>query len=129
MAGYFWTEEEIFERVQSNDKSPDQITAPHYSHKWTVLNHGECCTLNCATGTEPGGYPLHIHKDHDEVIIYLEVGEGLGMQIGDEVRKVKKGDVVFVPKGTPHTGRVACTALSIYSPAFDTANPDRHIVE
>ena len=49
--------------------------------------------------------------------------------VGTEKRKVKQGDVIFVPRGTAHTLRFAGQLLAIDSPAFNTANPDRVIVE
>jgi quercetin dioxygenase-like cupin family protein len=65
------------------------------------------------------GPALHIHQDQDETVYILE-GEYL-YQIGDEKRRFKTGDTIFIPRGTPHafvhlaesTGR----KLSMYQPA------------
>lgn len=51
--------------------------------------------------TFKGGPPLHIHKYQDEVF-FVAQGEFL-IQVGDDVHKVKTGDTVFIPRGTPHT--------------------------
>ena len=50
---------------------------------------------------EKGGPALHIHhKDHE--IFYVISGEFL-IQLGDEISLIKKGDTVFIPRGTKHT--------------------------
>ena len=122
MAGNFWTQDEIIERARSGE-----IGQAEYAQKWSILNQGEHCTVCCADVGAPKGYPVHVHRYHDEVILILE-GEG-EVVLGDERRILKKGDVFFIPKGTPHTTRFTNKCMGIYSPAFDTDNPDRVIVE
>ncbi len=122
MAGNFWTEDEIIKRVSSGE-----IRQPEYDQKWTLLKQGEHGTLCAADVGAPSGYPMHVHREHDEVIVILEGGGEV--VLGDENRVVKKGDVFFVPKGTPHTTRFSCKCVGFYSPSFDMANPDRAIVE
>ena len=83
---------------------------------------GEYLTANIATGGEVGS-ALHTQLAHDEIIVVLE-GEA-EFQVGDEVRHVAPGDIVFIPQNTLH-GRVRTTtakwaALSIYGPYFDRA--------
>jgi len=50
---------------------------------------------------ETGGPALHIHHKDDE-IFYVVSGEFL-IQIDKEISLIKKGDTVFVPRGTAHT--------------------------
>ena len=44
--------------------------------------------------------PMHTHKHEDEYTYVLE-GE-IGIQIGEEVRVARPGDLVFKPRGVPH---------------------------
>ena len=63
---------------------------------------------------------LHIQPDHDEVVLVLR-GE-CGFRIGGETRRVKAGDLMFIPRDTLHgpivdSGEVAL--LSVFAPFFD----------
>lgn len=49
----------------------------------------------------PGGPPLHVHDDADEVLMVIDGGP-LTVVIGTERRLVEKGGVAFIPRGTPH---------------------------
>ncbi|MEW6468814.1 MAG: cupin domain-containing protein [Bacteroidota bacterium] len=72
---------------------------------------------------------LHKHAEHTENVIILD-GEG-EMTLGDKKFMVKKGDMIFIPKGTPHslvvTSPGAVKVLSIQSPYFD--GKDRIFIE
>jgi len=63
----------------------------------------------------------HKHALHSESIYILE-GEG-SMLIGKEKKKIKKGDFIFVPKGTIHalavTSAEPVKVISIQAPYFD----------
>lgn len=62
---------------------------------------------------------MHKHAEHTEHVYVLK-GKG-EMKIGNEVREVKKGDVIFIPKGTPHGVKVTggtLKVLSVQSPEF-----------
>lgn len=52
-------------------------------------------------GSEP---PLHIHHAADETFYLLE--GRMQFHVGDEVHDAVPGDVMFVPRGTPHTFRI-----------------------
>lgn len=60
-----------------------------------------------ADWTDPGTHPgcpiagLHLHRSDDEAWIVLE--GRLGFQIGDSEREVGAGELLFVPRGTPHS--------------------------
>jgi quercetin dioxygenase-like cupin family protein len=63
--------------------------------------------------------PMHTHRNEDEYTYVLE-GE-IGVQVGDEVRVARPGDLVFKPRGVPHAfwnaGDAPARALEIISPA------------
>jgi quercetin dioxygenase-like cupin family protein len=63
--------------------------------------------------------PMHTHQYEDEYTYVLE-GE-VGVQVGDEVRVARPGDLVFKPRHVPHAfwnaGDAPARALEIISPA------------
>ena len=71
----------------------------------------------------------HKHTTHSEHIYFLE-GEG-EMMIGEKKISVKKGDMIFVPKGTVHslivTSKTPVEVLSVQAPMFD--GKDRVMIE
>lgn len=75
------------------------------------------------------GVKLHKHLEHSEHVYVLE-GEGQ-MQLGDNWINIKSGDLIFIPKNTPHKVKTTSTTilkvLSIQSPFFDGS--DRIILE
>jgi quercetin dioxygenase-like cupin family protein len=88
--------------------------------KRMFIGDGEFLTANIATEGEAGG-AIHTQPAHDEIVIVLE-GEA-EFRVGDETRHIAPGDMVFIPRNTPH-GRERLrtprfSALSIYAPFFD----------
>ena len=71
----------------------------------------------------------HKHVSHSEHVYVLE-GEG-EMLVGEKMFKIKKGDIIFVPKNTIHALKVTSSTpvkvLSIQAPLFDSK--DRVFVE
>jgi mannose-6-phosphate isomerase-like protein (cupin superfamily) len=63
----------------------------------------------------------HKHVSHSEHVYILD-GEG-EMTVGDKKMTVKKGDMIFIPKGTVHSLKVTSAApvkvLSVQAPMFD----------
>lgn len=54
---------------------------------------------------EPGfGIPPHVHENEDEVFQVLS-GQ-LEMTIGDKMTTMNAGDIIFCPRGTPHSFKV-----------------------
>lgn len=72
---------------------------------------------------------LHKHLHHSEHVVVLN-GNGT-MKLGDRLIEIKKGDVVFIPKNTPHSVKVnskePLKVLSIQAPFFD--GKDRIMIE
>lgn len=71
--------------------------------------------------------PAHFHEKHDETV-FIARGKGT-MRIGSETKRVKEGDLIFLPKKTIHSFKPEtddCIAISIHSPKFD--GKDRIIV-
>ena len=54
---------------------------------------------------EPGiGIPPHVHENEDEVFQVLE-GK-VEMSVGDKMTTLNAGDIIFCPKGVPHSWKV-----------------------
>ena len=50
----------------------------------------------------PGeGPPLHVHKDDNEVLVFLDAL--FRLKTDDVVRNAPSGSFAFIPKGVPHT--------------------------
>jgi quercetin dioxygenase-like cupin family protein len=62
----------------------------------------------------PGGpaAPLHVHQREDETFHVLE-GE-ITLLVGDEVVRAVAGDVVFAPRGVPHTYAIDSETARIF---------------
>jgi mannose-6-phosphate isomerase-like protein (cupin superfamily) len=87
--------------------------------KRTFLCDGEAVSCNVNI-LEDGADVIHIQPAHDELVLVLE-GK-CGFRVGDEIRRVEAGDLMFIPRDTVHgpiidSGRVAL--LSIIAPFFD----------
>ncbi len=63
--------------------------------------------------------PLHRHQ-HEDGYSYVLQGE-IGVQVGDEVRIARSGDLIFNPRNMPYifwnAGDAPARALEIISPA------------
>ena len=63
---------------------------------------------------------LHKHISHSEHVVVLN-GTG-DMVLDDKIFPIKKGDVIFIPKNTPHsvvtTSKNPLKVISIQSPKF-----------
>ena len=119
-----WSNEDILKKAKDSASGPGRDIKNNAGY--TFLWEGGHCTLNAAQLKRQDGIPLHIHKEHDEVIHVYE-GEG-EVIVGKESQFVRKGDICFVPKGVPHCLKFACVILSVYAPAFDPGHPDREFV-
>ncbi|MFN3529179.1 MAG: cupin domain-containing protein [Bacteroidia bacterium] len=65
--------------------------------------------------------PAHFHREHSEHVLVLS-GSGV-MQLGDSVFVIGKGDLIFIPKRSPHSVRTTSEeplrVISIQAPYFD----------
>lgn len=71
---------------------------------------------------------LHKHASHSEHVVVLS-GKG-EMRLGEETFTVRKGDVIFIPQGTPHSVKVSkgvLKVISVQAPQFD--GTDRILLE
>ncbi len=69
--------------------------------KTTAANNGGAYTL-CEAIEPPGsGAGLHRHTTYDETHIICE--GRYECQLGDEMLKLGPGDMMFAPRGTPHS--------------------------
>ncbi len=72
---------------------------------------------------------LHKHLHHSEHVVVLE-GSG-SMNLGGKQLEIKKGDVIFIPKNTPHSVKISgnqpLKVLSIQAPFFD--GKDRQFID
>jgi len=89
---------EFFEVLQTTDRSQTAV-------------------MTLTPGSASSGEP-NIHPRSDQVVLLVE-GE-LTAEVGDEKRRMRCGDIVIVPAGTPHkftnTGSAKATAFSTYAP-------------
>ena len=62
----------------------------------------------------------HLHTRYDLTIVVVE-GEGT-LWLGTKALRMRRGDMAFIPRGTPHyfvnRGRDPAAALAIFSPKF-----------
>lgn len=66
------------------------------------------------------GVRKHKHAEHSETVHILK-GKG-SMQLGDQNLEIRKGDIIFIPEGTPHSVKVkgrTMKVISIQAPEFD----------
>ena len=66
-----------------------------------------------------GSVRLHKHEVHSETV-YVLSGKGR-MTVGEEAFDIRKGDVVFIAEGTPHSVLVTkgpLKVLSVQAPEF-----------
>lgn len=59
-------------------------------------------TPSGTVGVQSGDVPKHMHLDSDE-IQYVVSGSGT-FWLGDKQRDIHPGDLIIIPKGTPHAG-------------------------
>ena len=101
--------------VHTGELEGDAISAPNAGgmrNKTFVVADGATISV------QDGSPPKHLHANANEIQYILE-GTGT-IWLGDKEVKVKPGDLVIIPKGTPHggtkvTGRTI-KAIAIKSP-------------
>ena len=92
---------------------------------------GEFMKAGIVTKPESEGPPLHMHPNEEQFTLILE-GK-LHMIVGDEDRIVERGDLIHIPRFTPHRSRAVggpAVFFTVKSPAGDgDLNQDYHKAE
>lgn len=113
---YFHNLRNIVETLEADETTKDDPI------KRTFVIQGRHLTGNVGVVREPGN-ALHTQSKHDEVLVIID--GGVRFRVGDEVRIVSDGDLVFIPQGTLHGPELedgqAFSALSVFGPLFDPA--------
>lgn len=88
--------------------------------KRTFVVDGDHMTANVGLVSDCGN-ALHTQPDHDELLVIID--GNVNFRVGDEVRQVQDGDLVFIPKGTLHGPELEpgqnFSSLSVFAPLFD----------
>ncbi|HZA56659.1 MAG TPA: cupin domain-containing protein [Candidatus Udaeobacter sp.] len=107
----------LYEKLRAMETDPSTASDPI---KRTFLCDGQYLTANLGIIRESGN-ALHTQPAHDEVVVILE-GEA-EFRVGDEMRRVGPGDLVFIPRNTLHgpilREGARFSALSVYAPFFN----------
>ncbi|MDX1304544.1 cupin domain-containing protein [Photobacterium sp.] len=111
---YFQNLEQIVASLEADESTKcDPI-------KRTFVFDGEHLTANVGVVRDTGN-ALHIQKNHDELLVIIE--GNVDFKVGEEIKNVNKGDLVFIPKATLHGPILkegqSFAALSVFAPHFD----------
>lgn len=108
--------------------STDTVKSPDAKKNFVKALHSDSLSSSFIIEI-PAEVKLHYHAHHTEQVVVLS-GEA-DMRLGDQNIHIKAGDVVFIPKGTPHSAKVTSSVplriISIQSPYFDGS--DRIMLE
>lgn len=113
---YFQNLRKIVETLEADASTRDDPI------KRTFVIQGRHLTGNVGVVREFGN-ALHTQASHDEILVIIE--GGVRFQVGDEIKVVEEGDLVFIPQGTLHGPILEegqqFSALSVFGPRFDPA--------
>jgi mannose-6-phosphate isomerase-like protein (cupin superfamily) len=108
--------------------STDTVKSPDAKKNFVKALHSDSLSSSFIIEI-PAEVKLHCHAHHTEQVVVLS-GEA-DMRLGDQNIHIKAGDVVFIPKGTPHSAKVTSPfplrIISIQAPYFDGS--DRIMLE
>ncbi|MCK6639766.1 MAG: cupin domain-containing protein [Bacteroidia bacterium] len=108
--------------------STDTVKSPDAKKNFVKALHSDSLSSSFIIEI-PAEVKLHYHAHHTEQVVVLS-GEA-DMRLGDQNIHIKAGDVVFIPKGTPHSAKVTSPVplriISIQAPYFDGS--DRIMLE
>lgn len=111
---YFHNLDQIAEALEI-----DPSTKDHPIKRIFVID-GEHLTANVGIVRDSGN-SLHTQKEHDELLVIID-GD-VDFRVGEEIKEVKRGDLVFIPRDTLHGPILeegqSFAALSIFGPRFD----------
>jgi quercetin dioxygenase-like cupin family protein len=109
----------LYDTLRAMETDPSTAGDPI---KRMFICDGQYVTANLAIVAESGN-ALHTQTAHDEIVVILE-GEA-DFRVGEERRRVRPGDLVFIPRNTLHgpilREGAKFSALSVYAPFFDRA--------
>lgn len=111
---YFRNLNQIVESLEADESTKDDPI------KRLFVFDGRHLTANVGIVRDSGN-ALHTQPDHDEILVIIE--GNVDFKVGDEVRKVSQGDLVFIPQKTLHGPILqegqSFAALSVFAPYFD----------
>ncbi|MDT8999486.1 cupin domain-containing protein [Paucibacter sp. APW11] len=87
----------------SHEGAPLAVGADRWMVNVPAAATGQALSVMSWQGHAPGGPPLHLHPEQDEVFI-VDEGE-YRFQCGEAQFLLKAGDSIFLPRGVPHTFR------------------------
>ena len=116
--------------IQTLDRAPVNARGGQVSH--LLLGRGEFGSRNLAItwveGESGSMQAVHGHPDNEQVYVIVR-GRGV-MQIGDEMKEVGEGTLVFIPPGAGHaiknTSDDPLVFVSATSPPFDPKELDAY---
>jgi mannose-6-phosphate isomerase-like protein (cupin superfamily) len=111
---YFQNLEQIVESLETDE------TTKNDPIKRIFIVEGKHLTANVGIVRDSGN-ALHTQKHHDEVLVIIE--GNVDFKVGNEIKKVSRGDLVFIPQNTLHGPILregqSFAALSVFAPYFD----------
>ena len=111
---YFQNLDQIVESLDTDESTRNDPI------KRVFVFDGEHVTANVGIVRDSGN-ALHTQTQHDEILVIID-GD-VDFKVGDEVRKVSRGDLVFIPQNTLHGPILekgqSFAALSVFAPYFD----------
>ena len=111
---YFRNLNQIVESLETDESTKNDPI------KRAFVFDGKHLTANVGIVRDSGN-ALHTQKHHDEILVIIE--GNVDFKVGNEVKKVGKGDLVFIPQNTLHGPILdegqSFAALSVFAPYFD----------
>lgn len=111
---YFKNLDQIVESLETDESTKNDPI------KRVFVFDGKHLTANVGIVRDSGN-ALHTQTHHDEVLVIIE--GNVDFKVGSEVKKVSKGDLVFIPQNTLHGPILkegeSFAALSVFAPYFD----------
>lgn len=108
--------------------SSDTINAPTADRNYVKALYSDSLSSSFII-VIPKEVKAHYHAFHTEQVVVIS-GEA-DMLLGEQKIHIKAGDVIFIPKGTPHsvvvTSAEPLKVISIQAPHFDGS--DRVLIE
>ena len=106
--------------VKGNEgKVIDPLPGEEVVLKLTAENTDSTMDFWIVTNEYMSGPPLHIHPNAAELFYILE--GSLRMMVNDEMMDANAGDLVYIPKGVPHTfvnlSQETAKAINIFCPS------------